>query len=178
MKDTLIINLADINETGKDFDFKKGGDKALDDQLFGVIENLKDYSIHLHLKNAGDIYIADGNYKIVKDDLCSLCGEDLVQNLNTKFTEYLVVEEEKEQEGHAPHSGLNYETDKETYFIESLDLDVFDFLREIMAASVPLYPKCETVSKCEATRAELQAKLEATNRGASPFAVLEKLKKQ
>ena len=38
MKDTMMINLADINESGKDFDFKQGADQALDRQIQNVIE--------------------------------------------------------------------------------------------------------------------------------------------
>lgn len=178
MKDTLIINLADINESGKEFDFSINGDKALDEQLNSVIDDLKSYQVHLKLMRAGHIFIASGNYTLQKGDLCSLCGEDIVDNAKNKFNEYLVVEEKsKQQEGHAPHSGLNYETDQETYFIESLEFDVFEFLREVIASSLPMYPKCEDTVKCEKTRSSLQNKMEETSKkGMSPFSVLESLK--
>ncbi len=180
MKDTLIINLADINEAGRQFDFTKGKDKALDEQLGSVIENLKEYSIHLHLAGAGHVYIATGDFQLTKDDQCSLCGEDIMDKPKKSFTEYLLVEPKSVQaEGHAPHSGLNYETDKETYFLESQEMDVFDFLREIIAASISPYPKCEDTVKCEKTRSALQAKIEADARkGMSPFSVLENLKEK
>lgn len=177
-KDTLIINLADINETGKEFAFKKGGDKALDAQLDAVINDLKDYDVQLKLANAGHIYIANGRFHVQRGELCSLCGDDIIDNAKRLFNEYLVVEEKSKQlEGHAPHSGLNYETDEETYFIESLDLDVFEFLREVIASSLPLYPKCEDTEKCAKTQAQILAKVEDTTKKAmSPFAVLETLK--
>lgn len=180
MKDTLFIHLADINDQGKEFDFHKGGDRALDEQLESVTPDLQDYKVHLKLTNAGHIYIASGNFTLKKGEICSLCGEDINETTTRKFNEYLVLEDKnKQQEGHAPHSGLNYETDEETYFIESLDLDVFEFLREVIVSLLPTYPKCEDTVKCEKTRAQIQAKLEEkTKKGMSPFSVLEQLKKK
>lgn len=174
---SLIINLSDISEAGKDFDFKKGSDKDLDAHLESVIESLGDYTVHCHLASAGDIYTAVGNFHLKKEDLCSLCGEDMTLDQTTKFSEYVVVETSKEV-GHAPHSGLNYETTQETYFIDSMSFDVFAFFREIIAAALPPYPKCSDTAKCEKVQAELKAAVEAKNRQGHPaFSVLEKLKK-
>lgn len=177
MKDTMFINLADINESGKDFDFKKGTDQALDAQISSVVEDLKDFNVQVKFTRAGDIYLATGKFNLQKDDLCSLCGEDMVQNVNMPFTEYLVMQDST-QEGHAPHSGLNYETTQETYFIESQELDVFEFLREVMVGGVSLYPKCDNTVTCEKTRTELLNKMSEKAKGFSPFAALEQLKKK
>jgi uncharacterized metal-binding protein YceD (DUF177 family) len=174
---TMHINLEDISESGKTFDFKMAGDKELDTELASAVDDLKTYAVHLHISKAGDIYLAQGNFVLEKQDQCSLCGEDISANLETKFTEYLVIED-RSQSGHAPHSGLNYETTKETYFLESTDFDVFEFIREIMTSSVPLYPKCEDTVQCAENRKVAEEKLKSqTLQGHPGFSVLSKLKK-
>lgn len=176
--DSLIINLTDIDESGKDFDFKFNGDKSLDAQIQSVIDDLKGFTTHLTLTRAGDIYTAQGHFTIQKTDVCSLCAEDMVINVNTKFSEYLVIETSKDV-GHAPHSGLNYENTQETYFLDSYEFDVFAFLREVMASAINLYPKCEDTVQCSKTQEELKKKLETVSLKGNPaFSVLEKLKKQ
>jgi uncharacterized metal-binding protein YceD (DUF177 family) len=177
MKDTMMINLADINESGKDFDFKKGTDQALDIQIESVVESLKDFDVHVKFTRAGDIYMAVGKFSLKKEDICSLCAEDLLQNINKTFTEYLVIQD-SQQEGHAPHSGLNYESTQETYFIKSQDLDVFEFLREVIAGGVSLYPKCEDTVVCKKRQSELLEKMSEKAKGFSAFAALEQLKKK
>lgn len=173
---SFIINLLDISESGKEFTFKKGEDKELDTQLSSVIDDLKNYSVKLTLTSAGDIYTAIGQFVIQKGDQCSLCAEDLVVDETTAFTEYLVLQE-SDVEGHAPHSGLNYETTQETYFIESLEFDVFSFLREIMAAAISLYPKCKDTDACNERQKVIKEKMEANAlKGHPAFSVLKKLK--
>ena len=176
--DNLIINLTDIDESGKDFDFKFHGDKSLDEQIQSVIDDLKGFTVHVKLSRAGDIYTAQGHFSVEKSDVCSLCAEDMTLKVNTKFNEYLVIEKSKDI-GHAPHSGLNYESTQETYFLDSYEFDVFSFLREVMASAVTLYPKCEDTVVCEKNQEELKKKLESVSLKGNPaFSVLQKLKKQ
>ncbi len=175
--DSLVINLTDIDESGKEFHFKMKDDGALDAQLSAVVEGLKDFHVQLKLTKTGDIYTAIGEFKLHKEDICSLCAEDMILNVNTKINEYLVIENTKEI-GHAPHSGLNFENTQETYFLDSTEFDVFAFLREVMVAAVTLYPKCADTVACAKTQEVLKAKLDAVSLKGNPaFAVLEKLKK-
>lgn len=174
---TMHLNLFELSEFGKTFDFVKNQDQELDAELASVIENIFAYSVHVEFARAGDIFTARGKFSLEKGDQCSLCGEDVHTHFSDKIDEYLVIEDTSVS-GHAPHTGLNLESKQETYFLSSPELDVFDFLREVITSDLPAYPKCEDKAQCAKNRDALNEKVRKQGMDGHPaFSVLSKLKK-
>lgn len=174
----MIIRLLDITEEGEDFDYEKGDEPKLDQQFKDALGFLPDYKVHCKIQELGNLYSANGRIQTTAKDVCSLCGEDLELPLDHKFTEYLVKKEDREVEGHAPHTGLDIESQAEATFFDSYDFDLGDFLREQLVVAIPNYPRCLETKSCDERQKEIKAKLEnAGSPGHPAFAVLKNLKK-
>ena len=103
----------------------------------------------LNILKTGDIFTATGRFTLEKDDVCSKCGQDLQLPIDHKFTEFLMNENNADQKGHAPHSGLNLENDQEVTFVQGYELDLGEFIREQLAVAIPAYPVCADTQACE-----------------------------
>lgn len=173
------INLLDIGEEGYEFTYKKGDEAELDKAASEAVEGLKDFEFTVNIMKTGDIYTAQGSFRLEKNDQCSLCAADIEAPVKTRFVEYLMNEARgMEQKGHAPHSGLNLENDQEVTFVHHHELHVTEFMRELFAVSVIPYPKCADVKACEKRQQENAAHLDKIRLEGHPaFSVLEKLKK-
>lgn len=174
----MIIRLLDITEDGEDFDYKKGDESDLDQQFTEVLGFLPDYSVECHIQALGNVYSAQGQIQTTAKDTCSLCGEDLELPLAFKFNEYLIKNDDREADGHAPHTGLDIDSASEATFFDSYDFDLGDFLREQLVIAIPNYPKCPANQGCEERQVEIQKKLDQVGlQGHPAFAVLKDLKK-
>lgn len=175
----MKINLLDIGEDGHTFEYGRGDEATLDTVVNEVVTGLKSFHIKIHILPAGDIYTAQGEFTLQRADECSLCAEDIVTPIKSKFLEYLMKASEREAKGHAPHNGLNLENTQEVTFINGTEFDLADFIREQFAVSIPPYPKCLDKQACEERQKENKKYLEGKEmKGHPAFSVLNKLKKQ
>lgn len=175
----MIIRLTDVTEEGEDFDYKNGDEPDLDRSVKEALGYLPAYNIKCRIQELGNVYSAQGKIETVAKDTCSLCGEDLDIAINHKFNEYLIKQEDRQAEGHAPHMGLDTESQAEATFFESYDFDLGDFFREQIVVAIPNYPRCADTKACEARQDEIKKKLaEKGSDGHPAFAVLKDLKKQ
>jgi hypothetical protein len=149
----MRINLLDLGDEGRDFEYKKGDEAVLDNLVAEVIPEVCDFSVKVHLLPAGDIYLAQGSFTLKRNDECSLCAADMTEPIKGKINEYLMKEQE-DMKGHAPHNGLNLDSKQEVTFVPGLDLDLAEFFREQFAASISPYPKCTDTAACEERQKE------------------------
>jgi len=176
---SMHINLLDITEEGHTFEYKRGDEVDLDAVVDTIIGGVNDFNVKVHLAEAGDIYMATGEFTLDHDDECSLCAEDINTPVKAKFNEYLMKADEREAKGHAPHNGLNLDSQQEVTFVEGYDLDMADFIREQFAIAIPPYPKCLDKAACEARQKENAKHYEAQKMTGHPaFSVLDQLKKK
>ncbi len=175
----MRINLLDISEDGHEFTVKRKEEKDVDEKVAAAVENLKDFSFRIFIQKTGDIYTTTGDYSVSQKDIeCSLCAEDMELPIKNKFTEFLMNETKADQKGHAPHSGLNIDSDKDVTFVTGHELDLGEFIAEMLALAVPLYPRCLDTAACEKRQAENQKYYqESAMKGHPAFSVLSKLKK-
>lgn len=175
----MRINLLDIGEDGHEFKFKWKEEKDIDGKVSQAVENLKDFSFRIFIQKTGDIYTTTGDYTLAQDTECSLCAEDIKLPIKNKFTEFLMNETKADQKGHAPHSGLNIENEQDVTFVTGHELDMGEFIAEMLALAVPLYPRCADTAACEARQKDNQKYMEKSVMAGHPaFSVLSKLKKQ
>lgn len=175
----MKINLLDIGEEGHEFKLRWNEEKAVDLKVAEAVENLKNFQFRIFIQKTGDIYTTQGDYMIEYDQECSLCAEDLTLPLKGRFTEYLMNETKADQKGHAPHNGLNIESQHEVTFVQHHELDLGEFIAELFALAVTPYPKCADVKACEERQEENRKYYEAQSlKGHPAFSVLSKLKKK
>lgn len=174
----MIIRLKDITEEGEDFEYKKGDEQTLDAGFKEALGYLPEFQVKCHIQELGNVYSAQGNIHTTAKDTCSLCGEDLEIPIQHKFNEYLIKAEDRQADGHAPHTGLDTDLNAEATFFESYDFDLGDFLREQLVVAIPTYPRCEDKKACEERQLEIKKILDESNSAGHPaFEVLKNLKK-
>jgi uncharacterized metal-binding protein YceD (DUF177 family) len=176
---SLRINLLDIGEEGHTFEYGRGDEPELDKVVNEVVEGLGDFHVKVNILPAGDIYVAQGDFTLQRQDECSLCAADITTPIKNKFSEYLMKAPSGEElKGHAPHNGLNLESTQEVTFVPGNVFDMADFIREQFAFSVSPYPKCLEVKECEERQAENKKYYEDKHKIGHPaFATLKNLKK-
>lgn len=176
---SMHINLLDISEEGHTFEYKRGDEQLLDTVIDTIIGGVKDFEVKVNIIEAGDIYLAQGNFTFGRDEECSLCAEDIQVQVKTKFSEYLVKADSRDAKGHAPHNGLNLDSQEEVTFVEGYVLDMADFIREQFAIAIPPYPKCADQKACETRQKENLKHAEKQRMTGHPaFSVLDQLKKK
>lgn len=174
----MKINLLDIGEEGHEFKVKHRDEKAVDEKVFSTLEGIKSFQFRVFIQKTGDIYTAQGDYSLDQDQECSLCAEEMVFPIKNRFTEFIVNQTKAEQKGHAPHNGLNIESEQEVTFVQHHELDLADFITEIFALAVTPYPKCLDTKACEERQKDNKKYLyEGKEKGHPAFSVLSKLKK-
>jgi uncharacterized metal-binding protein YceD (DUF177 family) len=175
---SLRVNLLDIGEEGHTFEYGRGEEPELDAVVNEVVDGLRDFHVKVNIMPAGDIYVAQGDFTLQREDECSLCAEDITTPIKSKFSEYLMKAPEGDVKGHAPHNGLNLENTQEVTFVPGNDFDMADFIREQFAFSVTPYPRCADVKACEERQKENKKYYEAKHEIGHPaFAALKNLKK-
>lgn len=174
----MRINLLDIGEEGHEFAFKMGEERDVDKSVLEILPQLKNYKFRIFIQKTGDIFTAVGEYTLENEDICSLCAYDISMPVKNKFTEYLMNESKADQKGHAPHNGLNIESEQEVTFVQGYEFDLADFVSELFSLNVPAYPKCLDQQACQERQKENKKYyVENQQKGHSAFSVLEKLKK-
>ncbi len=175
----MRINLQDIGEEGHEFKLKWREEKAVDEKVRLAVESIKNFQFRIFIQKTGDIYTAMGDYAIDYDQECSLCAEDITLPLKGRFTEYLMNQTKADQKGHAPHNGLNIDSQHEVTFVQHHELELGEFIAELFTLAVTPYPKCIDTKACEERQEENRRYVEAQSlKGHPAFSVLSKLKKK
>lgn len=176
----LTVNLKDIGDAGQEFSYSPGQEEDLDKLLKSLFGELPEFKAEFSIVAIGDVFIAKGFVQSQMIAQCSLCGEDMNSPIQRKFSEYLVKEEPRSAEGHAPHSGLDIDNEQEVTFFKSYEFNLGNFLREQFAVAMPDYPKCEDEKACENRQKENSKFLDVEplkQQGHPAFSVLSQLKK-
>jgi uncharacterized protein len=183
----MIINLADIPEEGRSYEYTKetGEVTAALADLIG--ENK--YIVNFDLKplNNRD-FVLTGSMKTKSKEICSYCGQGIQFPLQIKFNEFIIPPQEMTRDGHYVRSSNFVENDpngpQSFEYSEGMKLNIGEYLHETIALNVPYNPAPEVSDKGDCsdcginvqtlikTYEEKPTPLEETN----PFAVLKSLK--
>lgn len=155
----LTVHLRDLDDEGQSFKYEPGEEKKLDETLYELFDGDKKYVIEFTVRPVGEIYLVEGQLESEYKGQCSLCAEEIDTMTKGRISEYLVQKTKRDAPGHSPHTGLDYENEKNTTFFESHDYELTDFIREQFAISLPEYPKCEDTKACEIRQAENQKRM-------------------
>lgn len=183
----MIINLADIPEEGRDYEYTNASGEVTAALADLIGENK--YFIQFNLKplNSRDFTLT-GTLKTRSKEICSYCGLGIQFPVLVKFMEYVIPPQEMTRDGHYIRSSnfIENEADGPQSFeySEGMKLNIGEYLHETIALNVPYNPAPEINEKGDCgdcginvqgllkTYEEKPTPLEETN----PFAVLKSLK--
>lgn len=144
----MTIDLTLIDEQGKSFDFDE-----LSDELDGVFDDLIDsapFKIHVEIKPLGNSYQVQGRAHSHYDDTCSRCGYEISVPIQAKINEIVVIEKERPRNTQVSQSRQNFDSaNPAVTYLNAPSLDLAEFLHEIFAASIEIYPACTDSEKCK-----------------------------
>lgn len=144
----MIIDLKSIDENGKDYNFDEQSE-----ELFGALTDLiKDspFKVDLRVEPLGNTYQVSGSFSSHYVDICSRCAHDLNVPLMGKINEIVVIEKPRPRNTQVSQSQQNFDSSGPSVtYINDSSLDLREFLHEMMAASLDLYPVCVDAKKCE-----------------------------
>ena len=171
----MIIDLNTIDAEGKDYHFTQDSD-----ELVGAFKDLigkADYSINLFISPLGNTYQITGAVKSQYPERCSRCGYDIDVPLQAKINEIVVIEKQRPRNTQGSQSQPNFESDgPQVTYLNSPDLNLEEFLHEMMAAGFDKYPKCSDRKKCDEQRYEIVDEVIEEPKGHPGFAALKNFK--
>ena len=178
------IRLNDLPPEGKTFEYSRESGELNSTLAEFIGQN--PYTIRFEIHPIGNAFELRGTASTKMDLACSLCGIDFKQDIQEKLHEVIVIQEELPRVGH--EARVNHTTELEatgpSYLeIPSPDLNVAEYIHEIIGLAVPLKPlgkkDCET--SCEnadelVRQGLLIREQDAEKTKNSPFGVLKDLK--
>ncbi len=185
-KDFRFINLAEIPEDGRAFEYnRKTGD--LNEMLKDIIGD-RDFSVNIYIRPMGNAYEMSGQVNTKVAEVCSLCGWDIDVPITKRVNEILIPEGEeyrKEQSVHG-NQAVDFLADGPAVTgYKGNSFDAGEFVHEVIAISEPLYPNCgdadcEHLKESTQIREQLASEFEAQEKEKAPghpgFAALKDLK--
>lgn len=183
----MIINLAEIPEEGRNYDYstETGEITAALSDLIG--ENAYSTQFSIRPLNTRDFSLS-GSIKTKSKEICSYCGIAIQFPVTVKFNEILIPPQEMTRDGH--YAKPNHISEGESESLQSfeyspgLKLDIGAYLHETVALEVPFNPAPEVNDKGECSDCGLDVKTLLKNyedkptEEKNPFAVLKGLKIQ
>lgn len=178
------IRLNELPPEGKAFEYSRVTGELNETLKEFIGQN--PYTIRFEIHPIGNAFELKGTAETQMDLACSLCGIDFKQDISEKLHEIIVIQAELPRVGH--EARVNHTTELEStgpsYLeIPSPDLDVAEYIHEIIGLAVPIKPlgkkDCETA--CENWEELVQKGLLVREQDAektknSPFEVLKNLK--
>lgn len=180
----MKIRLSEIPREGRSYTFSRESG-----ELNTVLEDLvqaRPYDVEMHIKPIGNAYEMRGHVKTTVTGVCSLCGWDLEMQVERKFHEILLEEQEDHRKSHSVHGNQSVDFLGEGPSMVSYKGEVFypgEFVHELIALEEPFYPSCGKVD-CEhledvrRKREEIESAFEASEEkgaGHPAFSVLQGL---
>jgi uncharacterized protein len=170
------VNLKDLPDQGESFEFnRKVGE--LNKQLNDLIGN-HDYEVNLSVRPLGNVFEISGLIRTEMDLICSHCGRDMVTPIEDKFTELIIVMDEKPRAGHSGHTGSLLDEGPACNYVTHHTFDLGNFTHEHIALAEPFQPRC---GRSDCDQVFLQAaglsapKVPGAPNRDNPFAVLKDL---
>lgn len=176
----MRINLSEIPSEGRTFDFSNKDGKITHDIKDLVQDHPYEFSIRI--SPIGGAYEVRGQGKSSVDEVCSMCGEDLVLPIERKVYEYLIVEDERPRGSKNTHGNQSLDLNgkgPETTYLPNSQFNLGEFVHEQIALAWPEYPECNT-PECKKRHDEALAPYAVTDeevvKGHPAFSVLQNLK--
>lgn len=148
----MIIDLSDLPPEGRSFEFTHESGE-MTPQLTDLLGK-HPYRIEILVRPLGNIFEASGVIQGAMDQVCSLCGDDLLKGLNQPFRELLMIQEPLGRSTKNTRVNHTSEMNLEAPEVTELSGQMFDmaeFIHELIAISIPIRvtarPDCE--ESCE-----------------------------
>lgn len=183
-KDFRFINLTEIPEEGRAFEFnRQTGD--LNELLEDIIGD-RAFSVNLFIRPIGNAYEMRGEVRTQIAEICSLCGWDIELPLVRKVNEILIEAGEsyrKEQSVHG-NQAVDFLSDGPSVTeYQGNSFDAGEFVHEAIAVNQPAYPNCgdadcEHLKESQKIQEELATSFQAEEKpkGHPGFGALKDLK--
>jgi uncharacterized metal-binding protein YceD (DUF177 family) len=172
----MIIDLKSIDENGKAFIFdrKSEGLKSSFDDLLGQ----NDFNIEIDIKPLGNTFQVKGYINSHSLDSCSKCGYEIDVPLKGSINEIIVIEKARPRNTQVSQSQQNFDSSGPSVtYVNDSTIDLFEFLHEMIAANLNLYPICQDQQKCETQQFKLAIEeVKEVKVGHPGFAALKNLK--
>lgn len=183
----MIINLADIPEEGRNYEYTTESAEVTEALVDLIGENKYLVQFSLRPLNSRDFTLI-GSIKTRTKEICSYCGQGIQFPVVAKFNEFIIPPQEMTRDGHYVRSSNFVENDPDSpqsfEYSPGMKLNIGEYLHEIIAINVPYNPAPEVSENGDCTDCginvqtliktyeEKPTSLEETN----PFAVLKSVK--
>jgi uncharacterized protein len=183
----MIINLAEIPEEGRSYDYSTETGEVTEALTDLIGENKYVTQFQIRPLNTRD-FVLTGTLKTKSKEICSYCGLGIQFPVNIKFNEILIPPQEMTRDGHyaKPNHFSEAEADGPQSFEYSpgMKLDIGEYLHETIALSIPFNPAPEISEKgdCSDCGINVQTVIKTYEEKPTPqveknpFAVLKSLK--
>lgn len=183
----LIIKLREVPQLGKSYNFSQN-DTALAEGLHDLLKG-NPFEANFTIMPIGEAYQISGSFKATMNLTCALCAIEFPFEVYEKINEILYIDKKhhsrKEKQSRANHMSDYKEGTAFCTELDSEELDVTEFLHELIAISEPAHPlgrpDCET--SCENYQKAVKKglfkphdQINEDTETKSPFAVLKDLK--
>ncbi len=171
----MLIDLKSIDEAGKDYNFDE-----LSDETLGTFKDLigdTPFKIELNIRPLGNTFQVHGAVNSEYNEVCSKCGYEIDLPLQNRINEILVIEKERPRNTQVSQSRQNFDTSAPSVtYINDSHFNLTEFLHEMMAAGMELYPQCKDTEVCESRRYKEPLITDEERPGHPGFAALKNLK--
>jgi uncharacterized metal-binding protein YceD (DUF177 family) len=171
----MLIDLKSIDENGKDYNFDE-----LSDETRGAFSDLlgeTPFQIELFIRPMGNTYQVQGQVKSQYHDVCSQCGYDIDLPLKNTINEIIVIEKQRPRNTQVSQSKQNFDSQAPSVtYINDSQFDLTEFLHEMVATGLDIYPRCPDTQLCESRRFTEPIIEPEERKGHPGFAALKNLK--
>lgn len=170
----MLIDLQSIDENGQFYTFNQSSEEL--EGAFGDLLGNADFQVKLEVRPLGNTFQIMGTVESVYPEVCSRCGYDIQVPLKSRINEILVVEKERPRNTQVSQSRQNFDgMDPAVTYLQLPELDLREFLHEMIAAAFEQYPVCQDRAQCESQKTEIINE-ETKAVGHPGFAALKNLK--
>ena len=170
----MVIDLFNIDEKGRSYCFDES-DNEWKKAFLDLVEESA-FCVSMEIQPMAGAYRISGGFQSHYRETCSRCGYSIQVPIKNSINEIVVIEKQRPRNTHCSQARRNFDKDEPsvTYINES-QLDLKEFLHELIASCLDMFPVCSDSKICQARQYDF--KKEEFSMGGHPgFASLKNLK--
>ncbi len=144
----MLIDLLTITKNGVSYDFDEFSPET--DGAFIDLIGRECFNIHVKIKPMADAYKISGKLSSCSMEICSHCGYNIHCPLESFINEFIIVEKQRPRNTQVSQSSRNFDSNQPSVtYLNKPQLDLKEFLHEIMAFSMEPFPVCKDLKICQ-----------------------------